>query len=234
MIKKSLAMTPHVMKTPMKVRNSIVCRVVYEIKICQDHTKPQLAQRSPNNGCLGIPNRWIGKVIFHWVSDTAFSRLSAIGRRTLFEAIIIECLLLCHIQAKEIRVVAIYVDWSKGVFTWENSHWRESHTGMIFWFRIAFTLCLGHFISLLFEGTLHVDQIHVWFKIENITHALPVPVYRQTDFTPKRVVVPRLHNTAARFRTGVKFSPRYKNWGELTSGWLAPAWHFVVVSCKQI
>ena len=87
---------------------------------------------------------------------------------------------------------------------------------------------------LLFEGTFHVDKIHVWFKIANIMHALPVPVYRQTDFTPKRVVVSRLHDTVARFRTGVKFSPRYNNRGELTPGWLAPAWHFVVVSCKQI
>ena len=26
----------------------------------------------------------------------------------------------------------------------------------------------------------------------------------------------------------------YKNRGELAPGWLAPAWHFVVVSCKQI
>ena len=41
----------------------------------------------------------------------------------------------------------------------------------------------------LFESTLHVDKIHIRFKIANITHALPVPVNRQTDFTPKRVVV---------------------------------------------
>ena len=27
----------------------------------------------------------------------------------------------------------------------------------------------------------------MWFKIANITHALPVPVYWQTDLTPKRV-----------------------------------------------
>ena len=73
-------------------------------------------------------------------------------------------------------------------------------------------------LILLFEGTFHVDKIHVWFKIANIMHALPVPVYRQTDFTPKRVVVSRLHDTVARFRTGVKFSPRYKNRGELTPG----------------
>ena len=58
----------------------------------------------------------------------------------------------------------------------------------------------------LFEGTLHVDKIHVGFNIANITHTLPIPVYRQTHFTPKRVVVSRLHDTVARFRTGVKFS----------------------------
>ena len=60
--------------------------------------------------------------------------------------------------------------------------------------------------------------MHVRFKITNITHALPVPVYRLTDFTPKRVVVSHLHHTVARFRTGVKFSLRYKNRGELTPG----------------
>ena len=51
----------------------------------------------------------------------------------------------------------------------------------------------GSFHISLFEGTLHVDKIQVRFKIANITHALPVPVYRQTDFTPKRVS--RLHDT---------------------------------------
>ena len=57
-------------------------------------------------------------------------------------------------------------------------------------------------------GTRLVDKMHVCFKIANITHALPVPVYLQTDFTPKRVVVSCLHDTVARFRTVVKFSPR--------------------------
>ena len=36
--------------------------------------------------------------------------------------------------------------YSKGAFTWENSHRRESHTGMTFWFCIRFTL-FHHFIS---------------------------------------------------------------------------------------
>ena len=67
-------------------------------------------------------------------------------------------------------------------------------------------------ISLL--GTLHVDKIHLWFKIVNITHARPVPVYPQTDFTPKPVVVSRLHDTVARFGTGVKFSPRLLRRGD--------------------
>ena len=100
----------------------------------------------------------------------------------------------------------------------------------------------GSFHISLFEGTLHVDKMHVWFKIANITHALSVPVYRRTDFTPKRVVVSSLHGTVVRFHTGVKFSPRYKNQGELTPGWLAPAWNLwwyhvnkyrAPVSCKH-
>ena len=43
-------------------------------------------------------------------------------------------------------------------------------------------------------------------------HALPIPVHRQTDFTLKRVVFSRLHDTAARFRTRVKF------WGVTRAG----------------
>ena len=76
----------------------------------------------------------------------------------------------------------------------------------------------GSFHILLFNGTFHVNKIHVWFKIANTTHALPVPVYRQTNFTPKWVVVSRLHDTVPRFRTEVKFSPRCENRGELTLG----------------
>ena len=78
-------------------------------------------------------------------------------------------------------------------------------------------MIMGHFISGLFEGILHVDKIHVRFKIANITHALPVPGHRQTEFTTKRVVVSLSHDTFARFRTGVKFSPRHNNRG-LTPG----------------
>ena len=140
-----------------------------------------------------------------------------------------ESLAICRAKA-----VPSFLSYFKGVFTWENSHRREFHTDMTFWFRIAFTWRLGYFTSRLFEGTLHVDKMHVWFKIANITHALPVPVYRQTDFTPKRVVVSCLHDTVARFRTGVKFSPRCENRSKLTPGRLAPAWLFVVVSCKQM
>ena len=71
----------------------------------------------------------------------------------------------------------------------------------------------GSFRISLFRGTFHVDKIQLWFKIANIAHALPVPVYRQTDFTHKRVVVSRLHDTVARFRIRVKFSPRYEEPG---------------------
>ena len=77
------------------------------------------------------------------------------------------------------------------------SHWDD--------FLISYRVYMmtGSFHILLFNGTFHVDKIHVWFKIANITHALPVPIYVQTDVTPKWVVVSRLHDTVARFRTGV-------------------------------
>ena len=35
--------------------------------------------------------------------------------------------------------------------------------------------------DFLISCRVHVDKMHVRFKIANITHALPVPVYRQTD-----------------------------------------------------
>ena len=134
-----------------------------------------------------------------------------------------------------LRVTKILlISWCKGVFTWENSHRREFHIGMTFWFRIAFTR--SGVISYL--GYLKVHFMLIKYtcdsKSQTFTHALPVPGHRQTEFTPKRVVVSRLHDTVARFRTGVKFSPRYNNRGELTPRWLAPAWRFVVVSCKQM
>ena len=92
------------------------------------------------------------------------------------------------------------------------SHWDD--------FLISYRVYMmtGSFHILLFNCTFHVDKIHVWFQIANITHALLVPVYQQTDFTPKWVVVSRLHDTVARLRTGVKFSPRCENRGELTPG----------------
>ena len=40
--------------------------------------------------------------------------------------------------------------------------------------------------------------------------------------------------TAARFRTGTKFSLRCSNRSELAPVWVAPTWHFLVASCKQI
>ena len=68
--------------------------------------------------------------------------------------------------------------------------------------------------------------------------SLPV-VYLQTDFTPKRVVVSRLHDTVAKARTGVEFSPRCENRGELALGRLAPGrhdilWWYHVNKCRAL
>ena len=64
-------------------------------------------------------------------------------------------------------------------------------------------MMMGHFISQLFEGTLHVDNTHVQFKITNIMQELPIPVDQQTDFTLKQVVILRLHDTIVKFCTRV-------------------------------
>ena len=73
------------------------------------------------------------------------------------------------------------------------SHWDD----FLILYRVY--MMTGSFRILLYYDTFHVDQIHVWFKIANIMHALLVPVYRQTDFTLKWVVVSCLHDTVARF-----------------------------------
>ena len=58
---------------------------------------------------------------------------------------------------------------------------------------------MSHFISLLYEGTFHVDKIQEQAKIADIMHALPIPVYWQTDFTPKQASCSQ--HTVAKFHT---------------------------------
>ena len=55
------------------------------------------------------------------------------------------------------------------------------------------------------------------------THSSPLA----DRLTPKQVVISRLHDTVMKFFTSL----RYNNVNELTLGWFAPAWHFLVVSC---
>ena len=62
---------------------------------------------------------------------------------------------------------------SKGVFTRENSHRREFHTGMTFWFRIAFTWWLGHFISCYL--TVHFMLIKYTFGSKSQTLRMRYP-----------------------------------------------------------
>ena len=77
-----------------------------------------------------------------------------------------------HHQKKDVRWVILtsniwkrrYSDPSNlDPFSGENHEKYRSVTG----FNIS-----------LFEGTLHVGKTHVWFKIANTRHALPLPVCR--------------------------------------------------------
>ena len=79
------------------------------------------------------------------------------------------------------RIVFQDYYWDRNVR--ENSYRCEFQYRDDFLISYRVYMMTGSFHISLFEGTLHVDKIHVWFKIANITHALPVPVYRRTDFS---------------------------------------------------
>ena len=89
---------------------------------------------------------------------------------------------------------------------------RVSYRNDFFISYCVYIMTVSFHISL-FEGTLHVDKIHVRFKIADVTHTLPMPVYQQTDFTLKHVVISHLHDTVVRFCAEVKFSPQNNNPG---------------------
>ena len=63
--------------------------------------------------------------------------------------------------------------YSKGVFTWEKSHWREVSYRDDFLILYQVYIMTESFHISLFEGTLHVDKIQVWFKIANIIVRYP-------------------------------------------------------------
>ena len=59
------------------------------------------------------------------------------------------------------------------MFTLENSHRREFHNGMTFWFRIAFTWWLGHFIFCYL--TVHFMLIKYTFGSKSQTWRMHYP-----------------------------------------------------------
>ena len=104
------------------------------------------------------------------------------------------------------------------MFLWENSHRREFHTSMAFLFRIAITCCLHD--DWVISYLVIWRYTSCWWNKREIQHnACATRCSLQTDFTPKSVVVSCLHDTVARFRAWVKFSPQYNNLGKLTPGY---------------
>ena len=115
------------------------------------------------------------------------------------------------------------------VFTCENSHGCEFHTGMTMWFHTVFTR--NDEISLRVYMKGHFMPADV--RLLEHKYALPVPDSRKSDFILEQTVVPRLHHIGMS-RTRMKISLRYSYRGECAAVWLAPAWDFVLVSCNRI
>ena len=107
------------------------------------------------------------------------------------------------------------------MFTWENEN--EFHTWMTFWFRIAFTWWLGHF-----KGTLHVDKNTR--VIQNRKH--------YACASRSSLPADQFHTEKCGRFAFTWYRCEISNRSEILApvqqpGWLALAWHFVVVSCNK-
>ena len=89
----------------------------------------------------------------------------------------------------------------------------------------------GSFHVSLFEGTLHVDKIHMWFKIANIMHVLPIPVYRQTDFTPILIPLIPLWDFVPEWNSRPSTRTRV-NWRRGDSRWHDILWWYHVTNIE--
>ena len=115
------------------------------------------------------------------------------------------------------------VNYCKGVFAWGNLHRHKFHTGITFWFCIVFTW--WWVISYLAYLKVHFMLIKHRCNSRSQTLRMRCLSPPADEFHTQMVVnVSCLQDTSVKFHTGVKFSLWYNN----------HAWHFVVVSCKQI
>ena len=147
------------------------------------------------------------------------------NKQTKQKKLWLKCLVTVHVMHKQAFCRSV-----EGVFTWENSHRHEFHSwdDFLILYHVIYMMT-GSFHISLFEGTLHVDKIHVWFKIANITQCYPLQstgrLISQWNVWSFCVYMMLLQdfilewNSRPSTTTGVK---------------LTPAWHFVVVSCKQM
>ena len=94
-----------------------------------------------------------------------------------------------------------------------------------FWFCILFTWWLGHFISRYLN--VHFMSINYTCDTKSQTLRIRYPF--------QSTVRPIFHrSTVARFRTRVKFSPRYNNRGELTLRQHDILWWYHVNKCRAM
>ena len=118
------------------------------------------------------------------------------------------------------RIVFQDYYWDRNVR--ENSYRCEFQYRDDFLISYRVYMMTGLFHISLFEGTLHVDKIHVSDMCDSKSQTLrmryPFQSTGRPIFTPKLLVGLRLHYTVARFRTGAKFSSQYNNRGEPTRG----------------
>ena len=116
----------------------------------------------------------------------------------------------------------------KGVFTWENSHRREFHTDMTFWFRIAFTWCQSYFTSRYLKVHFMLTKCTCDSKSRTLRMRYPFqstgrPISHRNGWSFRVYMIPLRD-----------FVPEWNSRPGTRTGVTRASMKFVVVSCKQI
>ena len=147
---------------------------------------------------------------WHWIFSGPCHRSTVFG--------LLVCLFLCFWGRSLSSDWFIWFSILGGVYMGKFAPVRVPYRN-VFWFRIEFKWIR----NCLFIWSLHGSIVTSTSWINEI---YACTIHRKAEAS--------LHDTLARFRPGLKFSPRVNYLGRLAPVWLAQVWHFLVVSCKRI
>ena len=112
----------------------------------------------------------------------------------------------CHFLFNSSKTVFFIIIFKCALEMWLRSthqRWRGVYIRNLAPARVSYQddFLISYCVYMM-TGSFYIAFIWRSTSYRHIRHALPVPVYRQIDFTLKGVVVSRLRDTVAKFRSG--------------------------------